>query len=134
MVKHAVPQQGCDLSGAQQRQRVVALLAAGADTREISQQTGCPARTVRYIARQYRTVGLAALVDGRQRTQTARQLLSRAQEEDLRLALLQPPPDGVRWNGPRVASWMSERTGQRVSRQRGWEYLRRLGPARGRTR
>jgi transposase len=107
---------------------VVALLASGMHPNEVAQQTGCPARTVRYIAQQYRALGLAALLDGRRRTQTARQLLSRAQEDDLRLALQQPPPDGASWNGPRVARWMTERTGQRVSRQRGWEYLRRLGP------
>lgn len=131
MVKHALLRQGYGSSAAQQRrQRVVALLARGVPPHAIAQQTGCPARTVRYIARQYRALGLAALVDGRQRTHTARQLLSRAQEDDLRLALQQPPPDGARWNGPRVATWMTERTGQRVSRQRGWEYLRRLGPAR----
>jgi transposase len=108
---------------------VVTLLARGMQPSEVAQQTACPARTVRYIARQYRALGLAALLDGRRRTQGTRQLLSRAQEDDLRLALQQPPSDAARWSGPRVARWMSERTGLRVSRQRGWEYLRRLRPA-----
>lgn len=129
MERRVSPGQGGSPSAAQQRQRVVALLARGIQPSEVSQQTGCPARTVRYIARQYRVLGLAALLDGRRRTQSVRQLLSRAQEDDLRLALQQPPPDGARWSGPRVARWMSERTGLRVSRQRGWEYLRRLRPA-----
>lgn len=108
------------------RQHVIALLTSGARPSEIVQQTGYSARTVRHIARQYRTIGIAARVDGRQRTQASRQLLSHADERDLRIALLQPPAEGKCWNGPRVASWIAARTGQRVSRQRGWEYLCRL--------
>ena len=31
------------------------------------------------------------------------------------------------WNSRKVAEWIESRTGRRVSSQRGWEYLRRLG-------
>lgn len=110
------------------RQHVIVLLDAGACPSEIIKQTGYPARTVRYIAQQYRTIGIAAYIDGRRRTHATRQLLSDQQEHDLRLALREPPAQGKRWSGPLVASWIAARTGQRVSRQRGWEYLCRLGP------
>ncbi len=35
-----------------------------------------------------------------------------------------PPADGGLWNSRKVADWMSEFLGRRVSKQRGWEYLR----------
>lgn len=110
------------------RQHVITLLAAGFSSSDIIQQTGYPARTVRYIAQQYRNIGLAARIDGRHRTHAMRQLLSDEDEHDLRLALREPPPHGKRWSGPLVAGWIAARTGQRVSRQRGWEYLCRLAP------
>lgn len=42
-------------------------------------------------------------------------------------ALDGPGPDGGRWSGPQVATWISQQVGHRVPPQRGWEYLRRLG-------
>jgi hypothetical protein len=30
------------------------------------------------------------------------------------------------WNGRKVAEWMSEVTGKKVSRMRGWEYLKQM--------
>jgi hypothetical protein len=40
--------------------------------------------------------------------------------------LQQPPPDGGLWNGRKVADWMSELKGEKVCRQRGWEYLKSM--------
>ncbi len=71
--------------------------------------------------------GSAGLADGRQRAVGAAPLLSDAQQRELRQALQSPPPDGGAWTGPKVAKWIAARTGRRVHRQRGWEYLRRLG-------
>jgi transposase len=31
------------------------------------------------------------------------------------------------WNSRKVAEWIEHKTGRRVGRQRGWEYLRKLG-------
>jgi len=50
---------------------------------------------------------------------------------DVQQALLwqvrkQPPPDGGLWNGRKVADWMSELKGEKVCRQRGWEYLKSI--------
>ena len=38
-----------------------------------------------------------------------------------------PAPDGGLWNGRKVADWLSEWTGEQISRHRGWEYLREMG-------
>ncbi len=55
-------------------------------------------------------------------------LLTLDQQQELRQVLRNPPPDGGRWSGPKVAHWIAKKTGrERVWPQRGWDYLKRLG-------
>jgi transposase len=109
------------------RWQVIGLLADGAPLAEIEDATGCRPRTIRQIAQRYRERGPAGLADGRQRSLGAAPILSEDQQRALRQALQNPAPDGGVWTGPKVARWIAARTGKRVHRQRGWEYLRRLG-------
>jgi transposase len=109
-----------------QRWQVIGLLLDGASVAEIVAATRYSARTIREIAQRYREQGPAALADGRHHSTGAAPLLSKEQQRDLHQALQQPPPDGGAWTGPKVARWIATRTGRRVHRQRGWEYLRRL--------
>lgn len=42
-------------------------------------------------------------------------------------ALKNRPADGGIWTGPKVADWIAEETGrEKVWKQRGWDYLKRL--------
>ena len=109
------------------RWQVIGLLADGAPLAEIVGATGYRPRTIRQIAQRYRERGPEGLADGWQRSVGAAPILSREQQRDLRQALQKPAPDGGVWTGPKVARWIAARTGKRVHRQRGWEYLRRLG-------
>ena len=109
------------------RWQVIGLLADGAPLAEIVGTTGYRPRTIRQIAQRYRERGPAGLADGRQRSVGAAPLLAEDQQRDLRQALQKRAPDGGVWTGPKVARWIAARTGKRVHRQRGWEYLRRLG-------
>jgi transposase len=109
------------------RWQVIGLLADGAPLAEIVGTTGYRPRTIRQIAQRYRECGPAGLADGRQRSVGAAPILSEEQQRDLREALQKRAPDGGVWTGPKVARWIAARTGKRVHRQRGWEYLRRLG-------
>ena len=110
----------------QRRWEVIALLERQVPIREIAASTGYCPRAVSYIAQRYRECGLAALEDRRRCRAGAPQLLTPEQQQELAHALWQPPPDGGAWTGPKVASWIADRTGRRVHRQRGWEYLQRL--------
>ncbi len=71
------------------------------------------------------------MADRRHRNPGAKEraLLSADQRDELREALTKPPPDGGMWNSPKVGEWIERRTGRAVSqkKQRGWEYLKRLG-------
>src|SRR5262245_16799158 len=109
------------------RWQVIGLLADGLPLAEIVAATGCRPRTIRQIAQRYRECGPASLADGRQRSLGAAPILAEDQQRDLREALQKRAPDGEVWTGPKVARWIAARTGKRVYRQRGWEYLRRLG-------
>jgi transposase len=109
------------------RWQVIGLLADRLPLVEIVSATGYRPRTIRQIAQRYRERGSAGLVDGWQRSVGAAPILSEEQQRELRQALQKPAPDGGVWTGPKVARWIAARTGKRVHRQRGWEYLRRLG-------
>jgi transposase len=124
-----IAQRSRSASSAIERQRwqVIGLLADGSPLAEIVAATGCRPRTIRQIAQRYRACGPAALADGRQRSRGAAPLLREEQQRDLREALQKRAPDGGVWTGPKVARWIAARIGKRVHRQRGWEYLRRLG-------
>jgi transposase len=58
-----------------------------------------------------------------------RALLTPDQREELREALKAPPPEGGMWNSRKVGEWIERRSGRvvRQKKQRGWEYLKRLG-------
>jgi transposase len=113
--------------GERRRWQVIGLLAEQASLAEIEAATGCRPRTIRQIAQRYRDLGPDGLVDGRQRSPGAAPILAAEQQRELHEALQGPALDGGRWTGPKVAQWIATRIGRPVHRQRGWEYLRRLG-------
>jgi transposase len=102
------------------------LLAQGTPTAEVAQVTGYGVRWVQEIARRYRA-GPQAIGDRRHGNPGAAPLLDAAQQEQLLATLAEPAPSGGLWTGRQVAVWMSAQLGRRVSAQRGWEWLRRLG-------
>jgi transposase len=110
------------------RWQIILLLMEQTPLAEIVATTGYRPRTIRQIAQRYREQGPAALVDQRRRSAGAAPLLTAAQQQELRLALQHLPTDGSRWTGPKVGRWIEAKTGQRVHRQRGWEYWRQLRP------
>jgi len=60
-------------------------------------------------------------------TPPPRTLLTPEQQEELRLALQKPAPNGGKWTGAQVAEWIEQKTHRtHIWPQRGWEYLRRL--------
>jgi len=94
--------------------------------------TGYSRGWIQRLARRYKQGGPEALGDRRYRNPGAkdRALLSADQREELREALTtKPPPDGGMWNSRKVGEWIERKTGKAVGykKQRGWEYLKRLG-------
>jgi transposase len=110
----------------QRRRELVALLEQQLSIAEIATRTGYSTRWVREIALRYHLLGTDALRDQREHCGAA-PLLSEEMQGALRLALQSAPAEGGCWTGPKVARWIEVQTGRPVHRQRGWEYLCRLG-------
>ncbi len=111
------------------RWQILWLLSKGLLAREVAESTGYSAYWIGQLAQRYNVEGPAGMED-RRHTTTARQrvaLLSSAHVEELRQALRGPAPHGERWTSRTVAEWMAERLGRPVAKQRGWDYLQRLG-------
>ncbi len=113
------------------RYQIVWLISGGKTTRRVMEATGYSRGWIQQLARRYNAYGPEALGDRRRRNPGARDraLLSAERQEELREALTEPPPDGGMWNSRKVGEWIERRTGRAVSqkKQRGWEYLKRLG-------
>jgi transposase len=110
------------------RWQILWLLSKGQLAREVAESTGYSAYWIGQIARRYNAEGPNGVANRRHTTShRAAPLLNAEQVAELRQALSGPAPQGERWTSVSVANWMSERLGRRVPKQRGWDYLQRLG-------
>lgn len=109
--------------------QIIWLISEDKTTRQVMEVTGYCRGWIQQIARRYNADGPEALGDRRHRNPGAidRALLSADQQKELSRALMKPPSDGGMWNSPKVARWIEEKTGKKASKQRGWDYLKRLG-------
>ena len=110
--------------------QILWLIAMGKTTSEVMEATGYCRDWIQKIARRYNSQGPEALGDRRHDNPGAKQraLLTEEHQHQLSEALAEPPSDGGMWNSRKVAEWIEATTGKKpVSKQRGWEYLRKLG-------
>ncbi len=110
--------------------QIVWLIASGKTTSEVMEATGYCRDWVQKVARGYNFRGPEALGDRRRDNPGAgeRALLTEERQRELSEALAKPPNDGGMWNSRKVAEWIGNKAGRKpVSKQRGWEYLRKLG-------
>lgn len=106
--------------------QIIWLLASGRQTEEVAQITGYSRSWIYELVWGYNRIGPESLGDKRHEHPGAQPLLNDFQQAQLWQALQSPAVEGGVWNGQKVANWMSELLGRRVSRQRGWEYLKGL--------
>ena len=113
--------------------QIVWLIGEGKTTREVMEVTGYSRGWIQQLARRYNAGGPQALGDHRHHNPGARDraLLTADQREELAEALRKPPQeDGGMWNSRKVGEWIEEKTGKTLAKskkQRGWDYLKRLG-------
>jgi transposase len=111
--------------------QILWLISKGRTTAEVMEVTGYSRGWIQQLARRYNASGPEALGDRRHRNPGARDraLLTADQRQELAEALKKPPEDGGMWNSRKVGEWIEAKTGRAVvsKKQRGWEYLKRLG-------
>jgi transposase len=100
------------------------LLARRLTAKVIASITGYSAYWIGRIARRYNEHGPTGVKDLRHQPRPSTPLLTASQQDELVAALAAGgAPGSDHWSGQTVAAWIS----QRVGRQLGWAYLRRLG-------
>lgn len=82
---------------------------------------------VRKILRRYNKEGPDSLKDRRAGKSGRKPVLTEHQRQELLADVKKRPKDGGIWTGPKVSSWVEQRTGVHVSNVTGWQYLRLLG-------
>jgi transposase len=111
--------------------QIVWLISEGKSTSQVMEATGYSRGWIQQLARRFNADGPQALGDRRHHNPGAKEraLLRADQRNELAEALRKPPKDGGMWNSRKVGEWIEEKTGRALSnkKQRGWEYLRKLG-------
>jgi transposase len=109
--------------------QIVWLISQGTTTTDVMEATGYSRNWIQQLSRRYNKKGPEALGDRRRHNPGGkdRALLSVDEQRELSELLKKPPADGGMWNSRKVAQWIEKKAGRRVSPQRGWEYLRKLG-------
>lgn len=103
------------------------LLARGRSRQQVAEVTGYSPRWISAVVKRYNTEGPGALCDRRHANPGAAPVLTPELQDDLRLALHGPAPNGGQWRSRDVSDWIAARIGREVPVQRGWVYLLKLG-------
>lgn len=106
--------------------QIIWLLSTGKTPKQVAAITSYSQTWIYQLINRYNQQGEAGLGDKRASNQGKQPLLDDLQQAQLHQVLTTPAPDGGLWNGRKVAQWMSEITGKKVSRVRGWEYLQQM--------
>lgn len=106
--------------------QVIWLLAQGKKTEEVEEVTGYSRTWIYALVKRYNELGVEGLGDRRDQNQGATPLIDDIHQAQLWQALRSDAPDGGFWNGRKVADWLSEVMGKKISRYRGWEILRQM--------
>ncbi len=106
--------------------QVILSIYRGKKTEEVAKLLDLTPHWIRQLVKRYNEGGPEALQDTRKYNKGRRPLLSEEQLWQLKELISQPPADGGSWTAPKVAKWMSQQFGIKVSRQRAWVYLKRL--------
>lgn len=104
--------------------QIIWLLAQGRPSEEVASITGYSRSWIYELVWGYNRVGPETLGDKRHDLPGAEPLLNEEQQQLLYQAVQSLPEEGGRWNGTKVANWMSQQLGRPINRQRGWEYLK----------
>lgn len=106
--------------------QVIWLLSTGKNPQQVAEITSYSQTWIYQLINRYNHQGEKGLGDLRASNPGKEPLLNDIQQAQLHQVLTTSAADGGLWNGRKVAEWMSQVTGKKVSRMRGWEYLKQM--------
>lgn len=118
---------GCQKAQEKVRWHALYLISTGMIAAEAARKVGRASSWMTNLARRYNEQGAEALARRKNAKVSPRASLDERLGEQLAAALRGTAPDGGIWTSPKVARWISERTGKPVHRVTGWRTLERLG-------
>lgn len=103
------------------------LIAKGVVAADAARRTGRASSWITNLARRYNQEGAAAVSRKQSAKPSHRAKVNAKLGTELDKALRTSAPDGGLWSGPKVAAWITAKTGQEVHQTTGWRAMRRLG-------
>lgn len=103
------------------------LISTGRVAAEAARRVGRASSWITTLARRYNRDGAKAVVHQHSTRPSHRAAVDTRLGQELAKALRTPAPDGGLWTAPKVAAWITEKTGQEVHQTTGWRAMRRLG-------
>jgi transposase len=103
------------------------LIAKGAVAADAARRVGRASSWITSLARRYNRDGAAAVTRKKSTKPSHRAKVDAKLGQELDKALRSAAPDGGLWTGPKVAAWITEKSGQGVHASTGWRTLQRLG-------
>ncbi len=103
------------------------LISKGMVAADAARRSGRASSWITSLARRYNRDGAAAVPRKQSTKPSHRAKVDTKLGKELDTALRAPAPDGGLWTAPKVAAWITGKSGQRVHHSTAWRALRRLG-------
>jgi transposase len=110
------------------RWRALYLIANGGVANDVAKRVGRSSGWITKLARRYNELGAAGVSDQRTKPMPSPPpTLSAKQAQALATALRGLAPDGGLWTSPKVAAWITKKTGKQVHATTAWRAMRAAG-------
>jgi transposase len=103
------------------------LISKGAVAADAARRVGRASSWITDLARRYNREGAAAVSRKQPTRPSHRAKVDHKLGQELDKALRSGAPDGGLWTAPKVAAWITKKTGQEVHQTTAWRAMRRLG-------
>ncbi len=103
------------------------LISTGVVAADAARRTGRASSWITTLARRYNRDGAKAVARKQSTKPSHRAKVDVELGKELDKALRARAPDGGLWTAPKVATWITEKSGQEVHQTTAWRAMRRLG-------
>lgn len=103
------------------------LMSRGAVAADAARRVGRASSWITTLARRYNQEGAAAVSRKQLSKPSHRAKVDQKLGKEMDKALRLPAPDGGLWTAPKVAAWITDKSGQQVHPVTAWRAMRRLG-------